>query len=202
LDNEIKPQDAHGKFSASFIFGPQFTEQKMYQFFMGRSEVSGTKELWSSGAPLKHKIHMWLALKDRLWTVDRLEECGMHRPQLCALCCQEKETIKHLTPQCSYSREIWHNMLLPLHLQHHTPTAESIMALWWPALAEAVTAWHRKELNSLVVLVARELWLERNARVFDRTATMPGELCRRIRAELELWKIAALRGGGSMGGIT
>jgi hypothetical protein len=35
-------------------------------FFLGRSEVPGTKELWSSGAPLKHKLHMWLTLKDRL----------------------------------------------------------------------------------------------------------------------------------------
>jgi hypothetical protein len=32
-------------------------------FFMGRSKVSA-RELWSSGAPLKHKIHMWLTLKD------------------------------------------------------------------------------------------------------------------------------------------
>jgi hypothetical protein len=46
-------------------------------FFIGRSEVSGMRELWSSGAPLKHKLHMWLALKDRLWTADRLRERGM-----------------------------------------------------------------------------------------------------------------------------
>jgi hypothetical protein len=40
-------------------------------------------------------------------------------------------------------------------------------------------------VNALVVLVARELWLERNARTFDRVVVLPMELCRRIAAEFE-----------------
>ncbi|XP_066333824.1 putative inactive methylesterase 20 [Miscanthus floridulus] len=31
LDNEMKPQDADDKLPASFMFGPQFTEQNVYQ---------------------------------------------------------------------------------------------------------------------------------------------------------------------------
>ncbi|CAM0883324.1 unnamed protein product [Alopecurus aequalis] len=31
LDNEMKPQDADGKLPSSFMFGPKFTEQKLYQ---------------------------------------------------------------------------------------------------------------------------------------------------------------------------
>ncbi|KAL6875622.1 hypothetical protein ACP4OV_013135 [Aristida adscensionis] len=31
LDNEVKPQDADGKLPSSFLFGPQFTEQNVYQ---------------------------------------------------------------------------------------------------------------------------------------------------------------------------
>jgi hypothetical protein len=156
------------------------------------------RELWSSGAPLKHKLHMWLALKDRLWTADRLEERGLQHPPRCVLCCQEAETIEHLTLQCSYSREVWYGLLLPLHLQQRTPTADSVMATWWPALSDAVPARHGKELNSLVILAARDLWLERNA----RSATLAGELCRRITAEFELWKTTHLCGRGSERGIT
>jgi hypothetical protein len=47
------------------------------------------------------------------------------------------------------------------------PTADDTLALWWPSLSDAIPARDRKEINSLVVLVARELWLERNARIFD-----------------------------------
>jgi hypothetical protein len=146
-------------------------------FFMGRSEVPGAKELWSSGAPLKHKLHMWLALKDRLWTADRLQERGLRHPPHCTLCCQEDETVEHLTLQCSYSREVWFQLLSPIHLQHFTPSSDSVMALWWPVLSDAVPKSRQKELNSLVILAARALWLERNARVFDKFATMPAELC-------------------------
>jgi hypothetical protein len=132
-------QESRDTISWRLTTNGEYSARSVYNiFFLGRSEVPGTKKLWSSGAPLKHKIHMWLALKDRLWIVDRLEECRMQHPPLCILCCQEKETIEHLTLQCSYSREIWHNMLLPLHLQHHTPTAESTLALWWPTLAEVL----------------------------------------------------------------
>jgi hypothetical protein len=76
------------------------------------------------------------------------------------------------------------------------------MEYWWPSLSNAVPPRSRKELNSLVVLVARALWLERNARVFDKIATMPTELCRRINAEFDQWKSAKLCGSGPDRGIT
>jgi hypothetical protein len=133
-------------------------------FFKGRWEVPGATELWSSGAPLKHKLHMWLALKDRLWTADRLQERGLRHPPHCTLCCQEDETVEHLTLQCSYSREVWFQLLSAIHLQHFTTSSDSVMALWWPVLSDAVPKSRQKELNSLVILAARALWLERNAR--------------------------------------
>jgi hypothetical protein len=83
-----------------------------------------------------------------------------------------------------------------------TPTAVSKMALWWPTLSEAVPAKFRKDLNSLVVLIARELWLERNTRIYDKFATMPGSLCRRIQGQFELWKSARISGGRIDRGVT
>jgi hypothetical protein len=176
----------------------QYSAKTAYQlFFLGRTEVPGMKELWSSGAPLKHKLHAWLALKDRLWTADRLEERGLPHPRHCPLCCQETETVEHLNMRCSFSREVWFRTLQPYNLHNQTPTADDELALWWPALSDAVPARHKKEINSLIVLVVRELWLERNARVFDWTATMPVELVRWIASEFEQWKRAKLCGRGS-----
>jgi hypothetical protein len=177
----------------------QYSAKTAYQlFFLGRTEVPGMKELWSSGAPLKHKLHAWLALKDRLWTADRLEERGLPHPRHCPLCCQETETVEHLNMRCSFSREVWFRTLQPYNLHNQTPTADDELALWWPALSDAVPARHKKEINSLIVLVVRELWLERNARVFDWTATMPVELVRRIASEFDQWKRAKLCGRGSI----
>jgi hypothetical protein len=70
--------------------------------------MPGAKELWSAAAPLKFKLHMWLVLKERLWTTDRLAQ----HPALCVLCCQEEETGEHLNLQCSFSRQVWYHLLL------------------------------------------------------------------------------------------
>jgi hypothetical protein len=106
----------------------------------------------------------------------------------------QSETVEHLTMQCSFSRDVWFRILQPYNLHSQMPTADDTLALWWPALSDAIPTRYRKEINSLVVLVARELWLERNARIFDRAATMPVELVRRIAAEFEQWKRAKLCG--------
>ena len=52
----------------------------------------------------------------------------------------------------------------------------------------------RKEVNSLIILVARSLWLERNNRVFGIVATMPWAVSRKIRVEFDLWLMAKLYG--------
>jgi hypothetical protein len=96
--------------------------------------------------------------------------------------------VEHLTLQCSFSREVWYHLLLPLRMHRHTPSTEDCLDTWWPALSNAISKNHRKEVNTLVILVARELWLERNSRVFDKMAVLPAELVRRIKAEFLLWK--------------
>jgi hypothetical protein len=52
-----------------------------------------------------------------------------------------------------------------------------------------------------MILVTRELWLERNARTFDKVAVLPMELCRRIIAEFEQWKSSGLWGSAANNGF-
>jgi hypothetical protein len=85
-------------------------------------------------------------------------------------------------------------MLLPLRLHRLTSASSDSIDTWWSKLSNAVPRKDQKEINSMVILVARFLWLERNNRVFDKLATMPSKLCRRIRAEFDQWKRAKLCG--------
>ena len=113
------------------------------------------EELWSAGAPLIHKLHMWFVLRGRLWTADRLARRGLEHPVVCALCYQEQETVEHLTVQCSFAREVWYSMLLPLRLHRFMPMADSALASWWCSVSAAVPKQLRKDVNSLIILVAR-----------------------------------------------
>ena len=129
-------------------------------------------------------------------TADRLARRGLQNPAVYPLCCQEQETATHLTVQCSFSREIWYNVLLPYRLHRFTPDAQAQIADWWTVVAAAVPKSRKKEINSLIILVARCLWLERNSRVFDRFATLPWAVSRKIKAEFDLWLKAKLCGVG------
>jgi hypothetical protein len=79
------------------------------------------------------------------------------------------------------------------------------MALWWPTLSKAVPANFRKEFNSLVVLVSRKIWLERNMRIFDKVhdyaEASVWSLCDRIQRQFELWKSARICEGGPDRGV-
>jgi hypothetical protein len=76
------------------------------------------------------------------------------------------------------------------------------MGTWWPRISNGLAKRHGKEMDTLIVLTARMMWLERNARVFDKATVMPMELVRKINAEFALWKQAKLCGSGQETGIT
>lgn len=183
------------KFTWKLTASGVYSSKSAYSaFFFGSVGFPAATELWSSGAPLLHKLHAWFMLRNRLWTADRLARRGLEHPDACPLCCQEEETAEHLTMQCPFAREVWYEMLLPLRLHRFTPTSHATMADWWCTIAAAVPKPGRKDLNSMIVLVARCLWLERNSRVFDKVASLPWTVCRKIREEWDLWRKAKLCG--------
>ena len=185
----------HDTITWRLMANKKYTAKSAYKaFFFGREQAPCAKILWSSGAPLLYKLHMWFTLKNRLWTADRLRKRGLQHPPLCPLCCQEEETAAHLTTQCSFSRQIWHGMLSTVGLQQHTPDVDTMPTEWWPGISSATPPRTRKEVNTLIILTARALWPERNSRVFDRFATISHEVQRKIVEEFELWRKAGLCG--------
>jgi hypothetical protein len=51
----------------------------------------------------------------------------------------------------------------------------------------------RKGLSSLILLTVRELWNERNAKVFRNEASMPGSILSRIKGSANLWATAGIK---------
>lgn len=152
-----------GRYSARLTYG---------SFFLGREFFPCVHEQWSSWAPLELKIFAWLALRNRLWTADRLAARHLDHPPSCVLCCQQPETTTHLLLACPFAREIWYNTLIPLCLHRFTPNGDATLSSWWSSLSAAAPTTVRKEINSLVIPTTRHIWLERNRRVFNRKACL------------------------------
>jgi hypothetical protein len=56
----------------------------------------------------------------------------------------------------------------------------------------------RKSFAFLIMLASREIWLERNARVFQKISSMPNVIVDRIKGEDALWSLAGAKHLGSL----
>jgi hypothetical protein len=76
--------------------------------------IPGCSRIWSTWGPLRVKIFLWLAVRRRHWTADRRRRHGLDTDDHCYLCDQEPETIDHIITSCSFSRQVWWNILTVL----------------------------------------------------------------------------------------
>jgi hypothetical protein len=84
------------------------------------------------------------------------------------LCDQEDKTINHLLVGCVFARQVWSLVLQQLGLLQLAPQPSVTRFLgWWKRSTVAIPKEAHKGLNSLIILVAWEIWKHRNTCVFD-----------------------------------
>lgn len=70
--------------------------------------------------------------------------------------------------------------------------ADHALLDWWLGSRQRVGRPRRKGFDSLFLLVVWHLWLERNARVFQRRPLQPTARLRAIAEELHQWCLARI----------
>ena len=90
-------------------------------FFCGAVTLEPWHQLWKTWALGKCKMFLWLAIRNRCWTADRLVKRGLSHPDKCPLCDQEDETIQHLLTSCVVARQLWFKLFTPLNLADSVP---------------------------------------------------------------------------------
>jgi hypothetical protein len=138
-------------------------------------------------APNTCCFFIWLVLHGQCWTSNRLQQHGLRNNGPCALCDQAVETLDHLLIQCVMARETWFKILCPLGCQHLTLLPNNTTVQWWLTSRKVVTKAHRKVFDSLVLLVAWSLWLERNNRVFNRKISTVVAVISCILCRVKIW---------------
>jgi hypothetical protein len=132
-----------------------FSKSAYRAFFNGAIPFEHWRRLWKSWAPSKCKVFLWLAIRNRCWTVDRLARRGLPHPPKCPLCDQEEEDIQHLLTTCVFYRDFWFWVLAPLGLQDRVPSRDELsFADWWRKAVKKIQKDTRKGLNSIIVLGA------------------------------------------------
>jgi zinc-binding in reverse transcriptase len=142
----------------------------LYKFLnSGGIHVSLCRSIWKLPIPLKVKLFVSLALRNRILTRDNLLWRGWVGPNECPFCCCP-ETVDHLFFLCHLSQQIWHllcsfspiNNLLPVNsLNDYWNTCLKLplqdMILWGSVLAAALWS----------------LWNIRNNIIFRNATLLP-----------------------------
>jgi hypothetical protein len=158
----------------------------LFGVFMGAISFEPWKWVWKSWAPPKCKNFVWLAIRNKCWTADRLQRKGLTHPVVCPLCDQEQETILHLLCSCSFARQFWHIIFSSLRMGHLTPAREAgAFVEWWGKVQRRVPKQIRKGIHSLIILKAWCLWLHRNRAVFDGASPSLRTIQRLLMDEVE-----------------
>jgi len=159
--------------------------------FVGSIRFPPWRRIWKSWAPLRCKFFLWLAIKQRIWTADRLAKRGLPHHAACPLCDQEQETAQHLLLTCVFTRQCWSLIFQHLNLAIAGPTTSTTsFSAWWSTTIKHVPKDHRKGLNSLIILVTWEIWKHRNACVFQGSRPSVQLLLQTVSSECVLWCMA------------
>jgi hypothetical protein len=81
------------------------------------------------------------------------------------------ETVDHLLAGCVFSRELGFRFLRRFGWQRFTLEPDAKAVDWWLISRRAVANPRRKAFDSVVLMGAWMLWLERNARTFSSSSS-------------------------------
>ena len=143
-----------------------------------------------SRAPLQHRFFVWLAMKNRCWTSDRLARRGLPHQSSCPFCGQHEETTDHIMIGCAFARAVWSKVCLALGRPESAPTATESLPEW--CIRQEEIGQHWKLTRTISILVLWELWTHRNAVVFDGAAPSTLKVLKSIVSEARAWKQAGL----------
>ncbi|GJR75216.1 reverse transcriptase zinc-binding domain-containing protein [Tanacetum coccineum] len=135
-------------------------------------EVKWFNVVWFSDRIPRHAIHLWLVIKGKLKTQDRLRRWDINpnntaMSHLCMFCLQVPDSHDHLYFGCSFTSRIWVRMLDFMGIPNVPSNVEDIVEL-------IISFSNQKTLQVIsckLVFAATcyIIWLERNARLFKKS---------------------------------
>ncbi|XP_050222673.1 uncharacterized protein LOC126672769 [Mercurialis annua] len=69
--------------------------------------------VWGYNSIPRNNFIMWLAIKRRLKTKNKLKKWGVIPDDICVMCNKEVETIDHCLYECDFAKAVW-NRLKPI----------------------------------------------------------------------------------------
>ncbi|XP_059441594.1 uncharacterized protein LOC132173929 isoform X2 [Corylus avellana] len=154
-------------------------------------EVTWWKLVWFPLAIPKQAFILWLAMKDRLLTGERLLKWGYKGEVQCCFCHSQLETRDHIFFECSFSSRVWKYCMFRCKI-------DMPPVIWDDLVQLGCNKWGKNSLKCLIcqlVLgsVVYNLWRTRNELRHDDVPKTEEQLLKQIFWEIRT-RIAVKRG--------
>ncbi|XP_060210976.1 uncharacterized protein LOC132637992 [Lycium barbarum] len=147
--------------------------------------VSWKSIVLGDGSLPRYQFQTWLALHQKLATVDRLERWGIHVSKYCVLCDSgDEEDLPHLLFNCVYSRHIWEKLLG--WIGENRQVQSWIQEMSWVTQRVKGNRARVGILKFLFTSAVYHIWSERNARRFQGNMRSSQDRLREIVRQLHL----------------
>ncbi|XP_024981022.1 uncharacterized protein LOC112517884 [Cynara cardunculus var. scolymus] len=120
--------------------------------------------VWFSQSIPRHAFILWVALKKRLKTHDKLRFWEAHADLSCAFCQNGPDSHSHLFFECPFPNLVWNGLKVKLNLNGIPDIWADIIGMF-QQVTKGKTLW---SIIRRLVLAATvyHLWQERNNRIF------------------------------------
>lgn len=154
-------------------------------------QVSWFRWVWSTPCIPRYSYHVWLIMRGKLLTQDRILKWSSERRKnmnmmCCPLCIADFDSHAHLFFECNYAFKVWSEVNVNTSLKHRSND--------WGNIAEYMTS--NATSKSLIHIIDRlvlatsayYIWQERNNRLFRNQLrppeTLSKEICDTVRLKL------------------
>ena len=159
----------------------KFNTKACYDFFRSKGpNICWTKLAWHHSLMPKHSFILWLGLKERLLTRDKLID--QIEDTSCSLCNSPVESLNHLFFQCPVANQVWAEIKSWLGFSRALTTLKAA-AKWIikEARGTGVQAVAKKVGFACTVYY---IWATRNARMFEGKIVHPTGIIRDIKIQV------------------
>ncbi|GJW21777.1 putative gag-pol polyprotein [Tanacetum coccineum] len=164
LDDLIVWRNVHGVFH-------RFTVAGAWDSLRLRADiVDWYHVVWFPHCIPRHALHMWLVIKEKLKTQDRMRQWDVG-PNIdlnllrCPLCELVPDSHSHLFFECSFASQVWFQIRAFTDMSSMPPRLVDVLAFRIPSKGSSIS-----NVISRIVLAATTycLWNERNSRLFKK----------------------------------
>ena len=155
-----------------------------------------SKGIWFAHSTPKYSFFVWIVMRNRLQTGDKMRLWNVGIDATCILCNEDEETCDHLFFGCRYTKQIWKALAEGLLQDRFT--------IDWSQIIATITNPGLTPINNFLVryvfqAVVHSIWRERNARRHGEQERETQYLTKFVDKTVRLW-LLSLQGRGKMEG--